>query len=199
MSRLHITLLLLFSAATSASAGLYLRGGVLLNSPDDLSFEGVSQFTESLDNSTAFSFALGYDMPVVRLEGEVLYMENSVGDNRIDGDVERVAGFANAYFDFSLLAIEAYAGAGLGFANVDLNSVVNPVTDLAENVDFADSDSVFGYQVMAGLRIQIMDTLFAQAGYRYLDLEDVEFRNLGSVASLSGGDHLWELSLGWEF
>ena len=81
------------------------------------------------DTSTAYSVAVGYDLPfvdIVRIEGE--YFHNRAEIKKGLGHINMDALMANAYVDipFILPLITPYAGAGVGYGRFE-NSNVMPL------------------------------------------------------------------------
>lgn len=80
--------------------------------------------------------------------------------------------------------LAAYLGAGLGFSKLNQElSISNP--GLSGALD--DSDTVFAYQLKAGLRYAINEAWSVQGGVRYLDYDDFEFSYEG-IAIMGDGD-----------
>lgn len=68
--------------------------------------------------------------------------------------------------------LAAYLGAGAGFSRINQKlSVSNP--GLNGSID--DSDTVFAYQLKAGLRYALNEAWSVQGGVRHLDYDDFEF------------------------
>ncbi len=107
--------------------------------------------------------------------------EQAKGKQKIDGGVSAFAFMINAYYDLNTDGkLVPYVGAGLGVLNVSLDSksVGSPAHG---TVLIDDSDSVFAYQVGAGLGYRIGglgdgSDMTLSVDYRYLaSFEDPEF------------------------
>jgi opacity protein-like surface antigen len=91
----------------------------------------------------------------------------------------------NVAYDVEICGkLAAYLGAGLGFSYLNQElSVSNP----GLNGSLDDSDTVFAYQLKAGLRYAINEAWSVQGGVRYLDYDDFEFSYEG-ITLLGDGD-----------
>jgi len=68
--------------------------------------------------------------------------------------------------------LAAYLSAGVGFSSINSGvSVKNP----GINRSYDDSDTVFAYQLKAGLRYALNEAWSVQGGVRHLDLDDFDF------------------------
>ena len=109
-------------------------------------------------------------------------LENAAkGEKKLDGGVSAFAFMVNAYYDLNLDGkLVPYVGAGLGVLNLstDVESAEGVTTG---TVLIDDSDSVFAYQVGAGLGYKIGELgggsdVTLSVDYRYLaSFEDPEF------------------------
>jgi opacity protein-like surface antigen len=77
----------------------------------------------------------------------------------VDGDVKTLSGMAHVFYDFDLDSkIMPYLG--VARIDVDIGSVAGVTTA------FDDSDTVFAYQGMAGLRYPLTDQISIRGEYR---------------------------------
>jgi opacity protein-like surface antigen len=156
------------------------------------------------DNGLFVSGAAGYKMGAWRYEAEVSHSNNDVdthsgvtaGGGAIgaadasilvsgaqnlgvtvadlvadgQGSVTNTALFANVYRDFAYdgSAFGAYLGAGVGISNVEIDYSPSATTIID------DSETVLGFQLMAGSTYAVNDTTTVYAGYRYRQTSDVE-------------------------
>ncbi|HVG80876.1 MAG TPA: porin family protein [Methylomirabilota bacterium] len=121
--------------------------------------------------------AAGYAWPGgFALEGEVTYRENRLDkiallgmELGLDGDEHSYAALANAYYRFDTGgSFTPYLGAGVGAAVLTLDAE-------AENGGaFDDSETVFAYQVMAGIDYAITPHFAFGLEYRYFATPDIE-------------------------
>ena len=108
-----------------------------------------------LDSGLVLNGAVGYNFGSARLEAAVGYQSHDLSD--YDGeDVSLLTVMANAYYDFDTdSSVRPYIMAGAGVAN-------------AETSWDDDDESVFAWQVGAGLGFEIADNTTLDLGYRYL-------------------------------
>ncbi len=133
--------------------------------------------------------AVGYDFGNFRLESELSYIANdldkitatvnapsepsvSVGVP-IGGDATSVTFLFNGYYDFNAEGkLHPYLTGGLGYSYVD-------ATVRFEGEKMSDYDSVFTFQVGAGLYYDMTDNISLDLRYRYLKMSDpmdIEFK-----------------------
>lgn len=138
------------------------RSGVeiALTSADVDSHEGVNVGGAGLD---------GVDAAV--LTGSAEQLGASVGAVVADGrgDIENLAVFANAYYDFNRDGqFQPYVGGGIGFSQVDVT--YNP-----SGVGIVEDDETkFAYQLRAGATYKVTDNFEGYAEYTYRATDDVE-------------------------
>jgi len=99
---------------------------------------------------------------------------------QLNGDVKIFTGFVNAVLDADFGApIVPFFGAGIGFANVNMDSVTG--TSRGNNFTLADqSDQVLAFQAMVGAGYKVNETFTAEIGYRFLTLNNPTFNNGGA-------------------
>jgi opacity protein-like surface antigen len=201
-SRALLTVTLWLAAGPLAHAGTYVKVTGLYTRPGDLSVDTATAFAASLKNAAGISGALGYKLPVFRVEAEVQHVRNTTGpedvsgtlfggERRTFGAVRRTAGFANAYWDLpSFLGLGPYVGAGLGYARINVNDLGRARNNVPL-AEFSGSDSVFGYQAMLGLQFRLFGQATLNAGYRIVKHEDVAVRDVlaGVRQTLKLGTH----------
>ena len=170
--------LLLTSPAYSAetSVGPYVSGNLGLAMPTDAdsTFPLAPGYTinTSYDTGWAIGAALGYNFGNTRVEGEVAYQKadedkakDSFGSWDATGDISALSFLVNGYYDFTnSSAFTPYLSAGLGFAKVK-------VTDIGYNAD----DTVFAYQVGAGVGYALNKNVTLDVKYRYFATSDAKF------------------------
>jgi opacity protein-like surface antigen len=197
-------------SAVSAHAGLYAKASILYNDPEAIEIPQTQGDLEaSLDSNFGFSGAVGYKFSLLRVEGELIYVENDVdaqeGAFSAEGGLTQTNFFVNGYIDLPIIPIfKPYVGFGIGLATVDVSGM--RVTDTAGVAyESNEDDTAFGYQFMAGVRadLPIVD-LSLYAGYRYLSLESisVDAQNIALDAALNlntGANHMVEVGLIYGF
>lgn len=125
----------------------------------------------------------GYDFGFLRLEGELSYRNlgidtvtnESSGERfrNVDGDLGAFAVMFNAFFDVhNPSPVTPYLGGGIGFATLHLSDTngfgnVQGFTHLYDD----SNDTVFAYQVGAGMGIAITNRYSLDIGYRYFITE----------------------------
>ena len=162
--------------ADSSTAGT-ISGGAFTDAP----------FTsnENFEYETGFgaSGVLGYDLGAVRVEGEVAWrrtdiekieVKDATGSLRAIYDVTGVtepelptrtkilSGMVNGWLDLDLASpVQPFIGGGAGVARVSSDN---------------SSDTVFAWQVGAGVGYPISPTVTLQAGYRYFKTAEGTFK-----------------------
>jgi opacity protein-like surface antigen len=188
-----VILLMLFmlpSISLGAKIGPYISvnlGGAFLNDSDQ-SQGGYDLETMKFDPGFASSFAGGFNFGMFRIEGELGYQGNNV-DNKYDydyydyyyhddyydddhhhssnddsNDLTAYSFMGNVYLDFvNPSIVTPFLTAGIGMATVSL---------------FDYDDTVFAYQVGAGLAFAINPHMSIDLKYRYFATEDLDFGGL---------------------
>jgi opacity protein-like surface antigen len=124
----------------------------------------------------------GVDCGPGRYELELTYRQNDFdqisdpgfGSLPVDGDISALAFMANAFWDIATGSpVTPYLGGGIGVANVSINDLG------AFGVPFADDDdTVFAYQVGAGVALELNPNMALDLGYRYFATSDPEFTDV---------------------
>ena len=161
-------------SATPASAGhSYISGNVgssWMNDTKDAPFKyGMGSGLTALG-------AVGMRERCYRFEGELGYQKNSVdnlysqfGTSPFHGNIEVWSLLANAYWDiYTGESVNPYLTAGVGAARVQF-----------ESIPFLpdEHDSVFAYQLGAGLAIPISHGVKLDARYRYFSTAEFSLNN----------------------
>lgn len=106
--------------------------------------------------------AVGGKTKWARAELEVSYRNNDI-DGAAGGDVDSVAGMANAYYDLENdTRFTPYIGAGIGIAHVDFDTAGG------------DESTEFAYQGIAGVNYAIDARWHVGAEYRYFATTEVD-------------------------
>lgn len=154
-----------FSAEVGARYGNGFRSGVEVSftSVDVETHSGVTLGGGSIDALDAASIA-GSPTPLGATVADV------VADGR--GDLSSTSLFANVYYDFNRAGtVQPYAGAGIGFSDVDVKYNPSGVGVID------DGETKFAYQVKAGLTWLVTDTWEVYGEYAYRATEDIEVNN----------------------
>ncbi len=175
-----LVLTMAVTATAEARDGFYIaaRGGYTdfnVNNKDD---SAADQAKIELASGWHMSGALGYKYGYFRVEGEYIYRDKSddeysygtpgAGHKTI---LESDSFMANAYLDvMPNYWISPYFTAGIGLTRLDLETydfpgVVDKETDSADN---------FTWQVGAGLSLRLNRCLNLDAGYRYIDMGEID-------------------------
>lgn len=147
-----------------------------------------SQVTKENHNGYLWGFAVGYQMQNWRLEGQFGYVSNDAKDLRASGVIADVGGdtkaytyMLNGYYDFTNAwrQFTPYLGIGLGAAHVkeDVKNNATPTQGYSGN------DTLFAYQVIAGIKYNFMPNWSANLEYRYLGTTKGDF----DVTDTNGG------------
>ena len=117
------------------------------------------------------------------------------------GDIENIAVFANAYYDFDVdlgVPIQPYVGAGIGFTQVEV--AYNTTTAGVTTPFFDDDDTRFAYQAKAGASYQVGPNTDLFAEYTYRASEELTFgdRTSGEY-TIDNDQHLVGLGLRMRF
>ncbi len=144
-------------------------------------YGGGATFDTEFDTGYNVGAAVGYDFGMGRLEGEIAYRQNDFDkvdvlgiDLGADGDTSALSFMVNAYWDIETGSpVTPYLGGGIGMANVSINDFqVDFFGDVAD-----DDDTVFAYQLAAGVGFEVAPSLVLDLGYRYFATEDPEFED----------------------
>lgn len=179
-------MLLSIASIAHSAEGPYVSGSVGAAIPvdsdvTDSTLPGLALTFES-DVGIAAGVALGYDFGNnFRAEIEYAYQKNDldtatlagVAVIAVVGDTTSHAGLLNGYYDFTNTTVfTPFISAGVGFARVEINEFNIPGSGLPNaNAD----DTVFAYQVGAGVGYAVNPTLTIDVKYRYFGTADPEF------------------------
>jgi opacity protein-like surface antigen len=190
-------LVFITTSAQAADKGMYVSGnlGLSIASDSDVSAFGIEFATISFDPGFDLGGAIGYDYGDIRAEFEIAYHawdmdEGTIGGivgppcpctGPIDGDASALSFMVNGYYDFQLTnsSVTPYLGGGIGGANIN--------GDLGLGDD--DNDTVFAYQLMAGVGFEINPSTILTLGYRYFATTDPEFDIFGLPTEFTVSAH----------
>lgn len=205
---------LMFCAATAlvfvpalSHGGFYARGGLFYNDADSISIEGLSEdYQSGIDNSTGVNLAVGLKFSVLRLEGEVSYLSSDIKNTDFSevitsGDFERTSFFGNVLVELPIVPmLKPYVGAGIGFSDVqvDFNNVAGGAS-AEESFRVNSDDTRFSFQVMAGVRFSLFQTVSVYGGYRYLNVDGLSRSESGYTVNTDDGNHIFEIGAGIGF
>lgn len=135
------------------------------------------------DDGYGLGVALGTKLPSgFRVEGELFWQENDIDSGRLgpvqlsalgglNGDVGVWGGMLNGYYDFLEGPLVPFIGLGVGYAQVDAK------VNLGDISVIDDDDTVLAYQGILGVSYDFMPNLQGVLAYRYMALDDPEFKD----------------------
>lgn len=193
----------LMASFSFAAVGPYVSGQVGATWLDDadISISGAGSVAEtSFDMGFNIGVAGGYDFGPARVEGELTYRLNDIdeysapgfGTFSADGDVSALSLLANGFWDIPTGGpVTPYLGAGIGVAQVSMDDPSFPIDD---------DDTVFAYQLAAGVAFDLTPTLALDLGYRYFATTDPEFTDdFGDSFETEYMSHNLNLGLRYQF
>lgn len=181
---------LIFSASFVSAEGLYVSGDLGATLTGDSSFTAPGEKIDfDFETGLLVNGAVGMDLGNnVRVEGEIGYQTADVdriskGGEAFDGgdNINVLSFLINGYYDIPMDApVTPFISGGIGFANVQLED-----DDGGRDAD----DSVFAYQIGAGLGYVVDEQITVDCGYRYMATSDPEFDIQGSTGDAEYGSH----------
>jgi opacity protein-like surface antigen len=181
------------SAAAAGRPGPYLSVFLGANVARDAtvsSFDGTTYSDRvTFDPGIYIGGTGGYDFGFLRLEGELSYRHANIDtiteteptSNRfrnVEGDLGAFTTMFNVFLDMhNPSRVTPYLGGGIGFASLYLSDTTGYDTNLASRVPLYNesNDTVFAYQVGAGMDIAINNHFSLDIGYRYFITEKANF------------------------
>ncbi len=166
--------LTLTSNVYAEGSGIYVGGIAGASLRPDTTLSSPSLGSQPMDFDVGYTFGgfVGYDFGNnLRLETEISYRENEI---RTGGGADPQAGTSsimlNGFYDGIpfLKSFEVYLGGGLGVATAQLETIFQ---GQAIDVD----ESVFAYQLEAGIDWNYNPKATFSLGYRFFDTADPEF------------------------
>lgn len=169
-----------FGAVNAFAAAPYVSfgGGATWLDDADVTDTGLLNPTISFENGWVVRGAAGAALnKSVRVEVEGFYTTSDVDNANLTDFTSAEVQFtsltamgmlANAYYDINFGSpFIPYINAGLGFANVEVESRAA-----------SNDETVFAYAFGAGASYVISNTFALDLGYRYLGTEDIDFDRL---------------------
>jgi len=205
MRKLAVTLALATTAlATPALARdnawyVGVEGGAMIVEDIDYDLTTPAGGVTTVDSNYGYDVGgtVGYDFGALRIETEVAYKSATVDELRTTGSIatgpttavgagtysgggrtSALSFMANALLDFGDDdAISGFVGGGAGVARVKAH-------DYRVNNSFAaldDSDTVFAWQALAGIRAPLSENVDVSLKYRFFNADDVRIVNVRGV------------------
>lgn len=187
-----LVLTVVATGAAEARDGFYigLRGGNTnfnLNNKEDTT---SAKAREDFGDVWNISGALGYKYKYFRIEGEYIYRDDVDDEYKYSSGghtsthkvtLESDSIMANAYIDFMPnFWISPYITGGIGLTRLDLRNI--------ESGGFTESKSAdnFTWMLGGGLSLRLNKCVNLDAGYRYMDMGDIDDANI-NVHEIYGG------------
>ena len=206
---------LTLSATAASAAGVYISGKLGVTVTPTLTASGADGWGTwaddiSFDTGLAINGAIGYDFDTFRAEVEVGYQKNDFDSSEnynngiytgttsfVNGDLTSNSLFANGYYDFKNNSpLVPYLGAGIGYANVELNHIRSD----AGYGSYSNDDSVFAYKLMAGVSYAINKNVAIDLSYRYVGAANPSFdEGYGSTTDFEFSSHNFLLGARYTF
>lgn len=175
-------LIFLLSITICSAEGPYVSGNLGISIPNDSdASDPTGTVTLESDNALALGAALGYNFGNIRLEGEFAFLENDLdkasiagtGSINISGDTSSTTLLFNGYYDFKNESnFISFLSAGVGTSKVEVSTIT--VTGYG-TVTSSSDDTVFAYQVGAGVGYKIIKKVIFDVKYRYFATSDLNF------------------------
>jgi opacity protein-like surface antigen len=174
-----------FTASAYSADGVYISAdvGMALAEDADMGVEGDPfELSTEFDSGLAVTGAIGYRLGSFRMEAEVGYQENDLDEWSafgvgvpLKGDMNATSFLANGYYDFANSSrFTPFVTAGIGMANVEINDLAIPGSGLQPT---SDDDTVFAWQVGAGVSYAVNANFDLEVKYRYFMTDDLEFED----------------------
>jgi len=170
-------LALVCSGPAANAATPYLSGsaGIPLLHDSEVTVEGDHVGDWSYDTGYVLTAAIGLDGGKYRVEAEVGYQENDLED--FAQKMSMMTYLGNGYVDFELptASIKPFVTVGVGFATVEWSDGITPI-----------DDTVFAWQIGAGVGFTVAPKVTLDAKYRYFATSNPE---LADDVEYSIGSH----------
>lgn len=155
MNRLILAFCLLVASVASAAAqGPYVgvSGGVSIVHESDVVLEGEGSWELEYDTGYGLNVAAGYNVNPFRVEAEFGYKTADLDNENVDLSV--FSYMVNGYYDLKVEGpVTPFFGAGIGIINGEIDD------------DY--DDTVFGYQLSAGLSAAVNKNVNFDLYYRF--------------------------------
>jgi len=187
-SWLFIALLLLLYPATGLASSTYFSAQIGYAFIDDLYdvHVGNERLNVTADDNWSAAIAVGRDYGFIRFETELAYQKNDMDKITYktaedtfklstSGDVSSVSVLFNLYHDFKNNSpFTPFVTGGIGISRISSSSI-RPPSEIANNDSLkipSDNDTVFAYQVGAGVAYEAHESIFFDFKYRYFGTHD---------------------------
>lgn len=166
--------LLAGSVASSVAAAPYVSGSFGLVSASDSTLSGESGTAGDLSMDSGFGFlaAVGNNFDGLRGEAEIAYRTNDlnkISNGPVTGEITSLSVLGNLLVDFAISEnVRPFLGAGMGLAQIDSGSA-----DLNNA-----NDTVFAYQLIAGIGFPLTHITTIDLQYRYFATANPDFAGI---------------------
>ena len=203
-----LVLAVLIIPATGAAApprpGPYVAGFLGVTLPVDADATstqygpGIKNYNDRVEYDASLNIggSGGYDFGFLRIEGELSYKNGEMSSitektsntkyANVDGRVGIYSLLFNVFLDLrNPSPFTHYIGGGIGFATLYLDDTfgTNTSTGFRNTIYESDEDTVFAYQVGAGLEIALTQNFSLDLGYRYFGTAKADFNRNTSLAT----------------
>ena len=198
-------------AQTASKSGLYgSLSGAYNFFTQNLDAEGTTKATGAkapfeldVDDGLGGIVTLGYNFGGTRLELEGGYKENDIGSVSqrgiflgTDGEVRTLSGMINLIYDVPVEGkLRPFILGGVGLANHEVATSRIGNT----NVTFKDDDTVFTYQIGAGLAYELGESTELLVQYRYMSSLDVTVADAAATDVFDYNHHAVMIGLRFGF
>ena len=177
-----LVLTMAVAATAEARDGFYIaaRGGYtdynVNNKEDNLSTSAKVELSGVWNVSGAIGYKKGY----FRVEGEYIYRDNSDDEYEYTSTAHKTilasdSFMANVYLDIMPnYWISPYITGGIGISRLDLETYDIPLGGGMRSDVESNSKDNFTWQMGAGLSLRINRCLNLDAGYRYIDMGEID-------------------------
>lgn len=174
-----------FTAFAFESHGPYAGGslGVSLLNDGEVRETGFKA-EASFDTGVALEAFVGYDFHIVRLEAEIARSSNKFDSIsaygrtlNADGTFSSTSLLGNVYFDLENDSkFKPYVMGGLGIASIDVDEL-----KIGGSTVGTEKDTVFAYQIGAGLNYQFNKKFICDLTYKYFKTSTPEFGGVTEI------------------
>lgn len=167
-------MLLTGGVASSVTAAPYVSGSFGLVSASDSTLGGESGTAGDLSMDSGFGFlaAAGNNFDGLRGEAEIAYRTNDLNKTSsgpATGEITALSVLGNLLVDFAMSEnLRPFLGAGMGLAQIDSGSA-----DLNKA-----NDTVFAYQLIAGIGFPLTHITTLDLQYRYFATTNPDFAGI---------------------
>lgn len=171
------------AGTAAARDGWYaaIRGGITNSNLNDIDDSATTTAAVDFDNVWMMSGAIGYRYSYFRAELEYTYREDHEETSARGGSGTEFGAqnlMLNGYFDFlPNYVISPYISGGIGWSQISMDVFS---TNFGQRITENNDSDNFTWSLGAGMTIRVNRCLNIDAGYRYLDMGDIENANVNA-------------------